>query len=166
MLKAITPHDAATRLRAGGAVLVDVREPGEHARAHIPGAVNRPLSRLEAAGPVAQPGQAVLFHCQSGARTRGHAARLAALASGSEAFEVAGGLQAWRRAGLPVEEDAAPGPGGVRLAVGALALLGAVLAVAVSPWFIALVVVAGAGMALSGRARGAPPGASRGRVQG
>src|SRR3954452_4151232 len=99
MLQTITPKDAA-RLLQEGATLVDVREPDEHARARIPGARNLPLSRLEEADLAAQPGQTVLFHCRSGARTGGNAARLAAKAGNCEAYVVAGGLDAWQRAAL------------------------------------------------------------------
>ena len=37
---------AAKRLLDEGAVLIDVREPDEHARERVPGARNHPLSRL------------------------------------------------------------------------------------------------------------------------
>jgi rhodanese-related sulfurtransferase len=105
MLKTITPEDAARLLREGGATLVDVREPDEHARERIPGAQNLPLSQLERAEVDLHAGHPVLFHCRSGARTDGNAARLAAKAGLVEAYVVEGGLDAWKRAGLPVAED-------------------------------------------------------------
>ncbi len=80
MLKTITPEEAARLLREDGAMLVDVREPDEHARERIPGARNLPISRLEEAELALQAGKTVLFHCRSGARTRGNAERLAAKA--------------------------------------------------------------------------------------
>jgi rhodanese-related sulfurtransferase len=43
----------------------------------------------------------VIFHCQSGMRTAGNARRLAGACAG-EAYVLAGGLNAWRAAGLPV----------------------------------------------------------------
>lgn len=55
----VVPLDAA-RLRtlldeveAGRVVLLDVRSPEDHAAAHLPGAINVPLPRLEAEGPEA-----------------------------------------------------------------------------------------------------------------
>ena len=81
MLRTITPEEAARLLREEpGATLVDVREPDEHAREHIPGARNLPLSRLEREELAMPAGRPVLFHCRSGARTEGNAARLAAKA--------------------------------------------------------------------------------------
>lgn len=153
MLKSIAPERAAELLREGGAMLVDVREADEHARARIPGALNLPLSRLEEAELAVHHGQKVLFHCRSGARTQGHAARLASKADACEAFVVEGGLDAWRRAGLPVAEDRRQPielMRQVQIAAGAMALLGAVLGFAVSPWFHALSAAVGAGLMFAG----------------
>ena len=67
-----TPPISARRaheLVQAGARLVDVREPDEFARGHLPGAVNLPLSQLEQhLGELA--GGAVLFYCQSGLRSQ------------------------------------------------------------------------------------------------
>lgn len=88
-----------------GAILVDVREADEHAREHVPGARHNPLSRLAAVE--APAGKAVIFHCRSGARTAANAPRLAAAAQ-CEAYLLEGGLEAWKKAGLPVAVDRGP----------------------------------------------------------
>jgi len=50
-----------------GALLVDVREPGEYAAGHIPGAVNAPLSTLEEADlPMDRP---LFLYCLRGSRS-------------------------------------------------------------------------------------------------
>lgn len=100
--KSIDPATAA-RLRDEGALMVDVREPGEFARGRIPMSQNLPLSRLEVSGLPAGPGQAIVFYCASGNRTTVAAGRLAAKAEGLPAYVLAGGISAWMRAGLPVE---------------------------------------------------------------
>lgn len=93
----------AKRLIEEGACLVDVREAGEHARESIPGARLVPLSALERSELGANAGQAVIFHCQSGARTNAHATRLQAKAGPSrQAYVLEGGIFGWRAAGLPV----------------------------------------------------------------
>ncbi len=99
-LQSISPQEAK-RLIDDGAILVDVREPAEHARESIPGARLLPLSGLDAADLAAHRGQAVIFHCKSGARTQMHGRRLAAKAGECQAYVVTGGIDAWRRAGLP-----------------------------------------------------------------
>ncbi|WP_135467784.1 rhodanese-like domain-containing protein [Crenalkalicoccus roseus] len=152
MLKTVTPEEAARMLREG-ATLVDVREPDEHARERIPGARNLPLSRLEEAELAVQQGRPVLFHCRSGARTEGNAARLAAKAGGCEAYVVAGGLEAWKRAGLPVAEDRRQPlelMRQVQIAAGSLVLLGVLLGALVSPWLYGLSAFVGAGLVFAG----------------
>ena len=76
------PPDAIARSQRAGAILVDVREPDEHARGRIPGALSQPLSRPGAAVPA---GRTVVHHCRRGARTAAHAADLAARSAGANA---------------------------------------------------------------------------------
>jgi rhodanese-related sulfurtransferase len=97
----IEPVDAAAMLR-DGAVLVDIRGADEHARARIPGAYLAPFDRLAEAMPETT-GRAVIFHCKTGMRTGANAARLGGVVDGPS-YIMAGGLDAWRRAGLPVVE--------------------------------------------------------------
>ena len=152
MLTPLSP-DAAARLLRQGATLVDVREPEEHARMRIPGAVSLPLSRLGAADAVLPAGRAVVFHCRSGARTAGHADALVASAAGAEAFVLSGGLDAWRQAGLPVAEDRRQPielMRQVQIAAGGLVLLGMALGALVSPWGFVLAGGVGAGLVFAG----------------
>ena len=70
-----------------------------------------------------------------------------------QAYQLEGGLQAWKRAGLPVIADRkAPLPimRQVQIVAGSLVLLGIVLAVLVSPWFMALSAFVGAGLIVAG----------------
>jgi rhodanese-related sulfurtransferase len=105
ILEPIAPRDAKSLADAGKAVLIDIREPMEHARERIPGARLVPLSKLDArALTAAAGGKPVIFHCLSGHRTNTNAARLAGAAAG-KAYVVAGGLNAWKQAGLPIQLD-------------------------------------------------------------
>src|ERR1700687_1083245 len=94
-LKSISPERAAELVRAG-AVMIDMREADEHAREHIPGARHHALSLIEQTAPIRNGDDVLIFHCRSGARTKGNAARLAAAAQTCEAFILAGGLDALR----------------------------------------------------------------------
>src|SRR5262249_16731907 len=101
-LPTIKPSEAR-RLFDSGALLIDIREADEHAREKIPGARHLPLSKLDQADLAVHHGKPVIFHCKSGARTQANARRLAEkLGETCEAFIVEGGLDAWRKAGLPV----------------------------------------------------------------
>ena len=143
-----------TLLDRGDAVLIDVREPDEHARERIEGARPAPLSHFD---PVAfagerERGKIAVFHCNSGNRTAQVADRL--LGAGfAEVYQLEGGIQGWKRAGLPVIADRkAPLPvmRQVQIAAGSLVLLGILLAVLVSPWFMALSAFVGAGLVIAG----------------
>lgn len=152
-LPTITPARAAALLKSGEAILVDVREADERARAHIPGTAHLPVSRLAEAELAVQAGKPVLFHCQSGRRTAENAAALAAHARGCEVMIVEGGLDAWQRAGLPVAENRkAPLPlmRQVQIVAGSLVVIGAVLGFAVSPMFHLLSGFVGAGLVMAG----------------
>jgi rhodanese-related sulfurtransferase len=152
-LTTITPEEAR-RLIDDGAVLVDIRERDEYARANIPGARHAPLSRWEQCASELGTLRKVIFHCRAGARTLSHAARLEApLAAGCEAYALAGGLDAWRRAGLPVATDARQPlelQRQVQIAAGSLAFAGTVLGVFANPLFLLLPAVVGAGLLLAG----------------
>ena len=89
-------------------MLADVREPQEFAATRIAGARNLPLSRL-ARMELNDGAEPVVFLCRSGMRTRSAAAMLQAKARGRRAWVMQGGLNAWHRAGLPVEGEARGG---------------------------------------------------------
>jgi rhodanese-related sulfurtransferase len=86
-------------------------------------------------------------------RTSGNAPKLAACAGGAQAFIVEGGLDAWRKAGLPVQEDRRQPievMRQVQIAAGSLVLLGVLLGAFVAPGFYALSGFVGAGLVFAG----------------
>lgn len=148
----IDPLEAARLLAEGQAVLVDVREPGEHARERIAKARPMPLSRLGTAAPIETRGRLVVLHCRSGSRTAANAARLAAAAHGQVAI-LEGGIEAWKRAGLPTEVDhrrPIEVMRQVQITAGSLVLAGVLLGILVSPWFLLLAGFVGGGLMLAG----------------
>jgi rhodanese-related sulfurtransferase len=151
-LKTITPERAAALVRSG-AVLLDIREVDEHARERIPGARHHALSRIDRDTPIHAGDDVVIFHCLSGARTKGNAARLASAAPKCETYILDGGLDAWKKAGLPVALDRSQPIDlmrQVQIAAGSLALLGVVLGALVAPAFYALSGFVGAGLLFAG----------------
>jgi rhodanese-related sulfurtransferase len=152
-LPAITPEQAK-RLLDQGAILVDIREADEHAREKIPGARLMPLSKLDEADMALHEGRPVIFHCKSGARTKGSASRLANKTGGArEAFIVEGGIDGWRKAGLPVAVDRRQPlelQRQVQIGAGSMAFLGTLLGLLVSPWFFIIPAFVGAGLTIAG----------------
>lgn len=85
-------------------LLIDVREPNEHARAHIPAAVLMPLSKLGGTELPDATGKKVAIVCASGARSAMAAERLFAQHYGN-VYNVHGGMMGWRMAGLEVAQN-------------------------------------------------------------
>jgi rhodanese-related sulfurtransferase len=83
--------------------VVDVRTPAEFESAHLPGSYNVPLDRLPVYGAALAAGTApYVLVCRMGNRAR--EAETLLRGAGCEAVQVLeGGLEAWERAGLPVE---------------------------------------------------------------
>lgn len=100
----VTPAEA--HAAAEGHVLLDVRELDEWAAGHAPDAVHLPLGQVH---PDALPAATTLLViCRSGGRS-GKAVEVLQKA-GYRARNVAGGMQAWAAAGLPiVRADGEPG---------------------------------------------------------
>ncbi len=151
-LQSVTP-DEARHLLGAGAILVDIREADERARDHIPGARHLPLSKLDQAEHALDGGQPVIFHCRSGARTLANAGRLAARTGSRKAYLIEGGLDAWRKAGLPVVSDRRQPielQRQVQIGAGSLALAGTLLSVLMSPWFLVVPGFVGTGLLVAG----------------
>lgn len=153
----ITPRDLAARLARGEVALIDVREPDEHARERIIGARPLPLSRFNPAqaASFAQAGQSVAFHCRGGKRSLDACRLAAALADrGIPVLNMTGGIEAWKRDGLPVETDARVSRISVmrqvQLVIGASVLAGCALTWFVDARFVAIPAFFGAGLVFAG----------------
>jgi rhodanese-related sulfurtransferase len=99
-MKTISPEQAAALVR-DGAVLIDIRESHEHANENIPGARHHALSQIDAKHPAREGDTVLIYHCKSGARTNMNAKRLAAASANCEVYLLGGGIEQWKRAGLP-----------------------------------------------------------------
>ena len=98
----IGPAELKALLDQGQALVIDVREPEEFAAEHIAGAVNLPLSSFDPARLPAADGKTVILQCAGGKRS-GMALDRCAEAQAAIDTHLAGGLGAWKSAGLPVE---------------------------------------------------------------
>jgi rhodanese-related sulfurtransferase len=149
----ISPQRAAELMR-DGAVLVDIRERDEFARERIEGARHHAVSILDRDHPARPGDQVLIFHCKSGNRTSQTAHQIArGTPDGIETYILDGGIDAWRKAGLPVIIDRkAPIPvmRQVQIGAGSLVLLGAVLGATVAPGFYLLSAFVGGGLVFAG----------------
>ncbi|MGO8915730.1 MAG: rhodanese-like domain-containing protein [Stellaceae bacterium] len=113
-LRELSPAAVDAMMRAGSIVLIDVREPQEYLAERIRGALLFPLSTFDPRALPRPAGCAVVFHCGSGKRSALAVARC--LEQGiTHTSHMAGGVQAWKAAGLQtIAPDAASGAGGDR----------------------------------------------------
>ena len=98
----LAPEDVSRGMAEGRYLLVDVREPNEVAAEAYPGAVVVPLSGFDPRDIPDPDGKQVVFACRSGKRsvTASLAAKAAGLAYDNH---LAGGMLAWKAAGLPTK---------------------------------------------------------------
>jgi rhodanese-related sulfurtransferase len=148
MIRYLSPQ----QLEVSAVTVIDVREYPEYAAAAIPGSMPVPLSGIETnAGNWPKSADIVLV-CRSGCRALAAAQKLERLGFDRVAV-LEGGIEAWQRAGLPVQ-TAQRKPWSlerqVRVVAGSLVVLSAVLGLTVSPWFFAATLFVGAGLTFAG----------------
>jgi rhodanese-related sulfurtransferase len=98
----LTPEEVARGLTEGRMLLVDVREPNETAIERYPDAVIVPLSEFDPNTIPDPAGKQVVFACRSGNRSV-TASLIAQNAGLPYNAHLAGGLKAWKEAGLPTD---------------------------------------------------------------
>ena len=96
----LSPERVADLLGRGEIELIDVREPYEHEAGRIEGARHIELERLASQAETIDRDRPVVFHCRLGARSG--MATQAFRASGYDAYNMTGGIQAWADTGLPL----------------------------------------------------------------
>ena len=99
----VSPERVAELLARGEAQVIDVREPYEHEAGRIAGVRHIELERLASQAQTLDGERPVVFHCRLGARSA--MAAQAFRAAGYDAYNMAGGIQAWVDRGLPLEPE-------------------------------------------------------------
>ncbi|SDU45234.1 rhodanese-like domain-containing protein [Jiangella alkaliphila] len=97
----VTVDELAAQWKSGDAAIVDVREPGEYVEAHIPGVQLIPMGSVIEQIDDLPRDRTVYVVCAVGGRSAQVADYLDA--QGYDVRNVAGGTNAWVRAGHPVE---------------------------------------------------------------
>jgi rhodanese-related sulfurtransferase len=149
MIRELTPESVT---EARDAVLIDVREYPEFAAGAIAKSRLVPLSTLKRAAENWDRGGEYIFVCTVGQRSMTAAQQMAA-AGFANVANLAGGIDAWRGAGLPLERLETKVwslERQVRAIAGSLVVITAVLGLTVSRWFFAGTIFVGAGLAFAG----------------
>jgi rhodanese-related sulfurtransferase len=135
-----------------GVELIDVRTPVEYREVHVGFARNVPLDRLDAVELTAgRNGSPLYVICRSGSRGQQACDKLSA-AGYTNVVNVEGGTQAWDQSGLPVVrgKKSVSLERQVRIAAGALVVVGSALGLFVHPYWIGLAAFVGAGLIFAG----------------
>ncbi len=156
MIMEVSAENLRHWLERDEAILVDVREPEEFARAHIPYARSIPLGALPSALYDLQRshGRKLVFHCQSGMRSAA-ACTLTNAPPHAPAYTLSGGIAAWQEAGLPVIASHTAGKTlpimrQVQIVVGSLIVLSVLAGIFISPHAFLLPAFFGAGLLMAG----------------
>lgn len=137
-------------LDKGQVMLIDVREPDEYSFEHIEGAINIPLASASADNLPAAGGKKVVIQCGTGNRSMQACGQIRA---SQTLYNLEGGLQGWKSAGLKVVRPANPVlpiQRQVQVAVGSLVLAGVILGHFVHPLFLLVAAFMGGGLINAG----------------
>lgn len=151
-LQTIDAHTLKKLLDRQAVTLIDVRESGEYAGEHIPGATLFSLSRFDPRKIPQNNDTKIVLYCRSGNRSTMAAQKL--LDAGFPTVtHLESGLSAWKEAGYPTKINRnAPISlmRQVQIVAGSLVLIGTLLGVFVSPGFLILSGFVGAGLMFAG----------------
>ncbi|HUO44216.1 MAG TPA: rhodanese family protein [Burkholderiales bacterium] len=153
MIHSIDPLRLKQWLERGEAVLIDVREPAEYRAAHIPAATLLPLGQVGRTALPGVDGKKLVMHCKAGKRGQEACDKLTRENTSLEVYNLEGGIEAWEKAGLPVEKSGRvflPLDRQVQAVVGSLVLLGTLLGYLAHPAFLIIAGFFGAGLLFAG----------------
>ncbi len=148
----INAHTAKQWLDAQEAILIDVREPAEHDAQKIPGAALQPVGSI-CCGELPATDKKILIHCQKGARGNNACQKLLAENDALEVYNIEGGIEAWQKAGLPIEgggKKMLPLDRQVQLTIGLSVLIFSLFGYFVNPAFALGAAFFGAGLTNAG----------------
>lgn len=127
--------------------IVDVREPGEFASGHVPGAINIPMAEIESRLSDLDPRAPVALICHSGDRAKMTCLQIQE--RHPELLVVEGGTMGWIQRGYEVVRSTAASwslERQVRFTAGLIVLVGSVLALTLNPAFVWIPLAIGCGL--------------------
>lgn len=102
--KNIDANTLRTWLSEKKAIFIDVREQYEYDEEHIPGSLLFPLSNFDPSSIPHDPTKNIVFQCKSGGRSSRACHLFSNLHPDTKAYNLDGGIIAWKDAGLPVKK--------------------------------------------------------------
>ena len=104
-LEPVSRDALRTALEQGTVTLLDVRPEHEYRAAHLPGAINLPMDRLDQALEVLPRDREIVAYCRGPYCVLSHQAAQRLREFGFQVRRFQEGLPEWRAAGLPVQQE-------------------------------------------------------------
>lgn len=148
----VTAHQAKQILDTENALLIDVREPAEHASKHIPQSQLHPVGRISEAN-ITDKQQALLIYCQKGMRGKKACEKLISENADLKIYNIIGGIEGWESAGLQTQSgklNVMPLDRQVQLTIGLMVLTLSLLTLTVATGFAWLTAFIGVGLFIAG----------------
>ncbi|MEM7616846.1 MAG: rhodanese-like domain-containing protein [Pseudomonadota bacterium] len=101
-VKQINVQTAKEWLDNDEAILIDVREPAEHAFQKIAGSILHPVGTISP-NLIENTDKKILVYCQKGIRSFNACLILLSGSPKLSIYNIAGGIEEWQQSGLPVE---------------------------------------------------------------
>lgn len=106
----ISVDEMKTLFDRGELTIIDVRQADAYLEAHIPGALQIPLSRIDGEASYLSKQKMIVTYCTCpGEESSGQAVQILAHRGITNAAALQGGLEAWQRRGYPVSAGAPTG---------------------------------------------------------
>ncbi len=146
----ISPASLKELLQKDAVLLIDVREPFEHAAKSITGSVNIPSTSFSEAGIQNPQNKIIVLHCKGGTRSASVISKM----QNKICYNLEGGIEAWIAQGFEVEK-----PEGkktmeldrqVQLSIGSILVVCFALTYFVDIKFVFAVLLVGAGLCFAG----------------
>lgn len=152
-IKTVDARTAKEWLSKNEAIIVDVREPGEYAAMHIPGAKLIPVGTINNDNLPELSNKKLIIHCQISRRGATACEKLLLGNPNLNVYNLEGGITAWEKAGFKVEKS-----GGtflsierqVQITIGSGVLIGLIFGYLIHPGFLFLSAFFGAGLLFAG----------------
>jgi rhodanese-related sulfurtransferase len=152
-IKSIDAKTAKEWLDKHEAIIIDVREPGEHAAIHIVGATLIPVNMIDENKLPKFHNKKFIIHCQLGKRGAMACEKLLRNNPTLDVYNLEGGIEAWEKAGFSVEKSHKMFLSierQVQTTIGSGVLLGLILGYFLHPGFLFLSAFFGAGLLFAG----------------
>ncbi len=101
-IKTVSPSTLKKWLDNEDILLIDVREPAEHASQKIPGSLLKPLGSI-CCSDIPDSNKKIVIYCQEGFRSNSACQRLIVENNEMDLYNLEGGISAWQNEALPLE---------------------------------------------------------------